>query len=263
MSLKAIFHYHSFPSKLLSSCVRQSRAVTIESDYKLSTTAQNPARSSQPPAHEIAYRALRDKILFGELAPGQPVTILGLTDDLGAGMTPVREAIRRLTAEGALDFQGNRRVCVPRLTRPLVEELVFARLALEPKLAELACKRATPAILQHLTDIDTALDSAMASGDISGYLMGNYRFHHALYDLADAPILSALADGLWLRFGPSLRVVCGRYGTESLPDNHKILLTAMQTGDTERAKTAMHDDIEQGMLQLSAALPSADSIDTA
>ena len=58
------------------------------------------------PTHEVAYGRLRDLILFGHLEPGQPVTIQGLTGDLGAGMTPVREAIRRLTAEGALSLQG-------------------------------------------------------------------------------------------------------------------------------------------------------------
>ena len=52
------------------------------------------------PSHELTYVRLRDMVLFGTLAPGQPVTIQGLISDLGAGMTPVREAIRRLTAEG-------------------------------------------------------------------------------------------------------------------------------------------------------------------
>ncbi|MDH5797807.1 MAG: GntR family transcriptional regulator, partial [Paracoccaceae bacterium] len=66
-------------------------------------------------------------ILFGDLAPGQAVTIKGLCEDVGAGMTPVREAIRRLTAEGALDFLGNRRVCVPELTLSQLDELAFAR----------------------------------------------------------------------------------------------------------------------------------------
>jgi DNA-binding GntR family transcriptional regulator len=214
------------------------------------------------PAHQIAYQTLREKILFGELAPGQAVTILGLTEQLGAGMTPVREAIRRLTAAGALDFQGNRRVYVPRLSRKSVEELVYARLALEPELTRQACLHATAPRIKQLTAIDTALDNAMNNGDIAGYLAGNYRFHHALYDMADAPILATMADSLWLRFGPSLRVVCGRYGTANLPDNHKLLLTALAAGDADGAATAMEADIKQGMKQLAETLGESDSIDS-
>ena len=90
------------------------------------------------PTHEVTYTRLRDRILYGVLAPGQPVTIQGLIADMGVGMTPVREAIRRLAAEGALMPQGNRRVTVPHLTPAILEQLAFARLTLEPKLAEMA-----------------------------------------------------------------------------------------------------------------------------
>ena len=69
--------------------------------------------SRKIPSHEVTYARLRDMILFGKLEPGAAVTIQGLVADLEAGMTPVREAIRRLCAEGALEAQGNRRVCVP------------------------------------------------------------------------------------------------------------------------------------------------------
>ena len=62
------------------------------------------------PEHQAIYHQIRDLILFGILVPGQAVTIQGLVDLIGAGMTPVREAIRRLTAEGALEIGGNRRV---------------------------------------------------------------------------------------------------------------------------------------------------------
>jgi DNA-binding GntR family transcriptional regulator len=93
------------------------------------------------PAHETVYRALRELILFGELTPGSAVTIQGLVDTLGAGMTPVREAIRRLTAEGALVFQGNRRVCVPVLTQANLDELAYARAAIERQLVYLAAKK--------------------------------------------------------------------------------------------------------------------------
>ncbi|HAL77244.1 MAG TPA: GntR family transcriptional regulator, partial [Rhodobacteraceae bacterium] len=61
------------------------------------------------PVHEIVYQDLRALILLGELIPGEAVTIQGLATRLSAGLTPVREAIRRLTAEGALSFNDNRR----------------------------------------------------------------------------------------------------------------------------------------------------------
>ena len=86
------------------------------------------ADSRKIPSHEVTYARLRDMILFGHLAPGAPVTIQGLIADLGAGMTPVREAIRRLTAEGALLPQGNRRVAVPQLSAEPLEHVAFARL---------------------------------------------------------------------------------------------------------------------------------------
>jgi DNA-binding GntR family transcriptional regulator len=84
------------------------------------------------PAHELIYRKLRALVLFGDLAPGQAVTIQGLSERLGAGMTPVREAIRRLIAEGALEFQGNRRVCVPQQSADNISELIYSRQRHDP-----------------------------------------------------------------------------------------------------------------------------------
>lgn len=219
-----------------------------------SVPSEAQAGSAPLPAHETVYRQLRDSILFGELAPGQPVTIQGITDMLGAGVTPVREAIRRLTAEGALEFQGNRRVCVPQLSAANVDELIFARQAIEPQLALRATERVKARDLAHLADIDTRLDAAIAHGDVQAYLELNYRFHTCIYTLADAPILQAIADGLWLRFGPSLRVVCGRLGTQNLPDQHKEALIAMHAGDAKATAEAMRQDVIQGMEQVRRAL---------
>ena len=199
------------------------------------------------PAHERTYRALRDMILFGALTPGEPVTIQGLTDRLRTGMTPVREALRRLTAEGALMAQGNRRIMVPVLDLPALGELTDARLALETNLAARAAQMVDRPDLAALSRIDTGLDLAMERGDIPAYLRENYRFHTSLYVLADAPILSALTQSLWLRFGPSLRIVCGKAGTSGLPDRHKDLLVALEQKDPTAATRAVEDDIRQGM----------------
>ncbi|WP_101066920.1 GntR family transcriptional regulator [Roseovarius salinarum] len=206
------------------------------------------------PAHEVIYRQLRDMVLFGDLTPGEPVTIKGLADRLGAGMTPVREAIRRLTAEGALDFQGNRRVCVPILGADGISEITLARQWVDPHLALRATEHAGLEDMTELAEIDATLDAAIARGDLRAYLEQNYRFHRRLYELARSPILADLAQGLWLRFGPSLRVVCGRMGTQNLPDRHKDMLDAMRARDAEAAARAIREDVIQGMEQVRRSL---------
>ena len=154
-------------------------------------------------------------ILFGELTPGEAVTIQGLTEVLGSGVTPVREAIRRLITEGALEFQGNRRVSVPVLTVSQIDELAFARLAIEPKLAYWATENITPSKVCELDVIDQAINSAVDYGNIKEYLIQNHRFHMTIYQAALKPELLSITERLWLRIGPSMRVICGRLGTHN------------------------------------------------
>ncbi len=206
------------------------------------------------PAHQHVYQRLRSQILFGDLAPGQPVTIQGLITALGAGMTPVREALRRLIAEGALVHQGNRRVSVPVLSPDGVEELGFMRKTLEAELARRAATRMTKDILEALKQTDDALNDAILRGDIGEYLTQNYQFHSEIYRCADAPIMAETVDRLWLRFGPSLRVVCGRFGTSNLPDKHADLLDAFRVKDPDAAAQAMAEDVSQGIRQIQASV---------
>lgn len=220
--------------------------------------ALDPEPNANPPAHQSVYEALRGRILFGDIAPGQQVTIQGLVAELGAGMTPVREAIRRLTSEGALDMLGNRRIFVPELTASCVDQLEFIRQSMEPELARRAAGFVTDTLLDDLSQQDDALNLAIENGDISGYLMHNYQFHARLNAAAQAPILAATVDRMWLRFGPSLRVVCGRFGTFNLPDKHADLLEALRNTDASAAAQAMSDDVAQGMVQIRAALPNPD-----
>ncbi|MDD7969608.1 GntR family transcriptional regulator [Roseinatronobacter alkalisoli] len=220
--------------------------------------------TGRQPTHQIAYLALRDMVLFGELAPGDAVTIEGLVARLGLGMTPIREAIRRLIAEGALQLLGNRRVCVPRLTEAALADLQYAREAVETRLAEQAAGRCDVATLRALRETDTRLDSAIAMGDIPAYLRENHAFHFTLYACAGSDVLEALAASLWLRFGPSLRVVCqgpagaGARGADGetlhMPDHHKRALAALEAGDRPALKAALRDDIAQGVANIRAGL---------
>ncbi|MDP5085705.1 MAG: GntR family transcriptional regulator [Yoonia sp.] len=202
---------------------------------------------TKKPEHETIYLQVKEMILFGEFIPGQPLTIHGLAETIGTGVTPAREAIRRLTAEGALVTLENRRIEVPAITEHRLKQIDLVRLTVEPELADRAAFHCKPKDIEELERLDQLVDQSIQVGDIRGYLEANYQFHFHLYGLANAQILRRIAETLWLRIGPSLRVVCGRYGTANLTDHHREALDALRIGDAARTREAIAQDIRQGM----------------
>ena len=206
--------------------------------------------TSAPPTHERVYQSLRDMILFGDLRPGHTVTLQGIADQLDVSMTPVREAVRRLIAEQALQLHGNRRISVPLINSSRLEELYDVRLLLEPKLAAKSLLFERNNLAVRLKKIDIQVDEAIASGDIKTYLTQNYRFHFELYESANSTIYLPIIASLWLQVGPFLRVVCGRMGTSSLADHHKSAIDAILKNDKKRLMNEIRKDLSQGLEQL-------------
>ncbi len=202
--------------------------------------------STPLPDHEVTYRKARDLILFGELAPGEAVTIQGIVERLGTGITPAREAIRRLTAEGALRASDNRRLMVPELTMEQLQELTYARTGIEPQIARLAAVAIEPADIDALEEIDQKVNTALRIGDIQSYLRFNHIFHWTLYAHSEAEILMATAAAHWLRVGPSLRIMVKQNEATPLPDMHEVAISALRDGDYEAVGEAIHNDILQG-----------------
>lgn len=214
--------------------------------------------STPLPIHEVTYRKARDLILFGELLPGEAVTIQGIVDRLGTGITPAREAIRRLTAEGALRASDNRRLMVPELTMEQLQELTYARTGIEPQIARLAAVGMEPADIDALEAIDARVNAALEAGDIRSYLRHNHTFHWTLYAHSEAEILMATAASHWLRAGPSLRVMVKQAQSETLPDMHEVAIEALRDGDYEAVGEAIHNDILQGHSHIAEGLDAAD-----
>src|SRR5699024_4022176 len=119
---------------------------------------------------EWVYRQLREAIMGGQFVPGRSVTLRGIATMLDVSLTPVREALRRLVAERALEAHGNRRVSVPNMTPDKLAEICAVRVALET----LAAERALPAIddarLARLWRLNEQVDEAVDAGDIAAYL---------------------------------------------------------------------------------------------
>ena len=95
------------------------------------------------PTHEIVYRGIRSNILGGYLNTGQVLTLRSLAKKYSVSTMPVREAVRRLAAEGALLISSSGRISTPKLTNERIEELASLRAILEPELASKALPNAT------------------------------------------------------------------------------------------------------------------------
>ena len=87
----------------------------------------------------------------------------------------------------------------------------------------------------------------MASGDIEGYMAGNFNFHFAIYTQAGADTLLALTESVWLQFAPFMRFAYGRVGTAKLIDQHVLAREAIRRGDAKMLAAAISEDIMQGM----------------
>ena len=207
---------------------------------------------SAGPAHERVYKALRRRILHGEMAPGEALTLRGVAAELGVSMTPAREAVRRLAAEGALAMSASGRVSAPVLTPQRIEELAAIRALLEPELAARALPRAHFSLIERLKRMDAEIDAMLANGDAAGYVRTNLEFHRTLYLRAHAPAMLALAETVWLQTGPSMRALYSRIGMGRVMDYHRKAIAALSAGDEAGLRLAIRADVRQGLTMLAS-----------
>lgn len=205
---------------------------------------------SKTPTHERVYRALRTRIMHGEIAPGDALTLRGIGKSYNVSMTPAREAVRRLAAEGALFLSSSGRVSAPALSNERIEELATLRALLEPELASRALPRAHFALIERLEAINQGVNQVIARHDASGYLRMNLEFHRTLYLRAQAPAMLAMTETVWLQLGPTMRALYGRLNRTEPPYHHKLILSALKAGDEPGLRLAVRADATQGLRML-------------
>ncbi|WP_246057789.1 GntR family transcriptional regulator [Arenibacterium halophilum] len=201
-------------------------------------------------AHDRLYRALRTRIMHGELAPGQALTLRGIGRDYDVSMTPAREALRRLVAEGALFLSSSGRVSTPELSNERIEELAALRALLEVELASRALPRAHMALIDRLQTINATIGEVVVNRDAVGYIRTNLEFHRTLYLRAQAPAMLAMAETVWLQLGPTMRALYGRLRRTDPPHYHKLIIAALKAGDEPGLRLAVRSDVTQGLRML-------------
>lgn len=202
------------------------------------------------PAHDQLYRTLRQRIMYGEMEPGQAITLRGVADEFQVSMTPAREALKRLAAEGALKTSVSGRFSTPELSNDRIEELAALRALIEVELATRALPRAHMALVERLQSINKTIAVAVASADAVAYIRANLDFHRTLYLRAQAPAMLATVETVWLQMGPTMRALYGRLRRKDPPINHKLILAALQAGDEPGLRIAVRADVTQGLRML-------------
>lgn len=207
----------------------------------------NEAAPDRIITHETVYDSLYASIICGHFEPGKTLTIRGLAEELGVSPMPVREAIRRLVALGALEMRSTRRVSVAKMTEERFREIVDSRTLLEPEVAARALINCNEELIKRLVSIDSEIAMAMNTGDPDAYSLKNREFHFTLYEAANCPIMLRLIESIWLQFGPFMRVVVGRLGTSLIVDQHINAVEALRNNDEAALREAIKLDIYDGM----------------
>jgi len=205
--------------------------------------------------HANVYAAMKQALMRGQYKPGQKITIRGVASALGTSATPVREAIRRLAAEGAFEhLRSSGTARLPDLTSERLAEITEVRVALESLAARHAARKMTEADIACLEAIQLDLAQARDCNDYDTYLAKNEAFHFGYYRCSRMPNLLRAIESMWLQSGPYLSMLLpGMRGI----DLHATAIEAARRRDAEGAAAAIAEDIRRAAVRLASLLNEA------
>ncbi|EGD57470.1 GntR family transcriptional regulator [Novosphingobium nitrogenifigens DSM 19370] len=198
---------------------------------------------------DTVYRSLCDALIAGQFQPGERLKIRDLADQLGTSVTPVRDAILRLTTDEALVFRSARDIRIPIMNEARYLEIRTIRLRLEAIAAEAAAQIATPRDLDAIGALVSENALALKAQDYARCTELNQQFHFLLPTIARLPVLHGILRRLWLQMGPT---IAHSYpaGGSSMVDWHYPVLEALRKRDSTAAAQAIMDDIYHGGLTI-------------
>lgn len=196
---------------------------------------------------ESTYLRLRHAIMTGFLAPETTLTIRGLAEAMEVSPTPIREAVRRLSTEYAIEVLGNRRMRIPPMSSARFEEVVNLRIAVEGHAATRALPYISSSLIREMTRVDRQMDRILGSPDRAGLMILNHEFHRLLYSANPHQAALPVVESIWLQLGPFQRQVLNE-GLEFYQiDRHKEILGALRRRDAIALAVAIEADIRDGI----------------
>jgi DNA-binding GntR family transcriptional regulator len=201
-----------------------------------------------PPGRETlqerVYLELKAAIMCGRFPPGQSLTIRALATALRTSTMPVREALRQLVVEQALEYRANRSFAIPLMSRRRFEDLAKIRSEIEGYAASLAATRIDADTIKEVSEVDRAMVEAEEVQDRDRYISHNQHFHFTIYRAANSSVLMPIIEMLWLQVGPYIKAIYtrGKHPKVKLR-RHEGILKAMRHHDPHQARDMVAADI--------------------
>jgi DNA-binding GntR family transcriptional regulator len=188
---------------------------------------------------------LRERIISGNLVRGQKLKQAELAKLLNLSITPVREALKLLEAEGYVTGSSHRGAVVTQLHLDRIDELYELRYELETRLSREAAKRIKAEDIAALVRINREMLSALNKFDLAVVRSANFRFHFSFYELADQPQTLHFVRILWAKYPFDLLAMMPNRQGEVIKE-HQVFLDALAAGDSKGAVKAMQAHFESG-----------------
>ncbi len=192
-----------------------------------------------------AHDELRTAIMAGRFRPGEKLTIRAVAAALEISLTPAREALFNLVAEGALESGPNGSVHVPTLDEARITEITRIRLALEGLAAREAALLMDDAAIEDARRLNDLIIKANRKQDYAAVIRHNWQFHFRIYECARMPVLVRMMESCWLKTGAYLNLIYPEFGrSEDGLRNHAAIVRAIERRDPVALETAIRRDIE-------------------
>lgn len=192
---------------------------------------------------------LREGILAGTFPRGTRLKQAEIAADLGISITPVREALKLLAAEGYVLGATHRGSVVAPFEVSTAAEIIELRALLETRLTAYALRRMTLGEMQQLELLAQEFDAASAAGDSNAARGANYRFHRYLYGLAGQPQTLHFVQVLWAKYPfDVIHRVGGRVGRAA--EEHAQIIDAIVSRNVDAAESATRRHIYAGWNEL-------------
>jgi DNA-binding GntR family transcriptional regulator len=192
---------------------------------------------------------LREGIIAGRFARGARLKQAEIADQLGTSITPVREALKLLEAEGYVAGDSFKGAIVAPFDIQASSEVLSLRILLETQLVKSAVEKASAADIAELKVMAQLFADAFDRGDNEAARAANYRFHHRMFEVAAMPQTLHFVQILWARYPFDLiNRLKGRVSRAA--EEHDLMLAAMIAGDSSSAMLATRQHIEAGWLEL-------------